>query len=295
MATLSEESQLTLARQIIQLDKVTPTGMKKYCERARKLLVDSANNVNPYDSFKPEVPTGYYLQPGTPQFDELEESGLDELEKTGFVLIAGGLGERLGFSSIKISLPVITIVEDYTYMQYYAEYALACKEIALKRNPKLDKDNFYVPFAIMVSSDTHDRTVELLEKNNYFGLGKDRVDIIKQENVPAMMDNSARLAFKDGKIDTKPHGHGDIHNLLFDSGVAKRWQVMGKEWMIFIQDTNALALKALTSMLGVSRKNNWEMNTVCVPRMPGESMGAICRLVNENDPEEEIVINVEYN
>jgi UDP-sugar pyrophosphorylase len=70
---------------------------------------------------------------------------------------------------------------------------------------------------------------------------------------------------------------------------------MGKEWMIFIQDTNALALKALTSMLGVSRKNNWEMNTVCVPRMPGESMGAICRLVNENDPEEEIVINVEYN
>lgn len=269
--------------------------MKKYCERARKLLVDSANNVNPYDSFKPEVPTGYYLQPGTPQFDELEESGLDELEKTGFVLIAGGLGERLGFSSIKISLPVITIVEDYTYMQYYAEYALACKEVALKRNPKLDKANFYVPFAIMVSSDTHDRTVELLEKNNYFGLGKDRVDIIKQENVPAMMDNSARLAFKDGKIDTKPHGHGDIHNLLFDSGVAKRWQSMGKEWMIFIQDTNALALKALTSMLGVSRKNNWEMNTVCVPRMPGESMGAICRLVNENDPEEEIVINVEYN
>jgi len=37
------------------------------------------------------------------------------------------------------------------------------------------------------------------------------------------------------------------------------------------------------------------MNTVCVPRMPGEKMGAICRLVDETDSSKEIVINVEYN
>ena len=70
---------------------------------------------------------------------------------------------------------------------------------------------------------------------------------------------------------------------------------MGKEWMIFIQDTNALALKVIHSILGVSRKNIWEMISVCVPRKPGEAMGAICRLVNENDPSDELVINVEYN
>ena len=37
------------------------------------------------------------------------------------------------------------------------------------------------------------------------------------------------------------------------------------------------------------------MNSVCVPRKPGEAMGAICRLVNENDASDELVINVEYN
>ena len=37
------------------------------------------------------------------------------------------------------------------------------------------------------------------------------------------------------------------------------------------------------------------MNSVCVPRKPGEEMGAICRLVNENDASDELVINVEYN
>ena len=47
----------------------------------------------------------------------------------------------------------------------------------------------------MVSDDTHDRTIQLLEKNNYFGLGKHRVDIIKQENVPALIDNNAQIAF----------------------------------------------------------------------------------------------------
>ena len=88
----------------------------------------------------------------------------------------------------------------------------------------------------MTSDDTYSRTMDLLEKNNFFGLGKERGDILKQENVPALIDNNATLVFneKEGKIETKPHGHGDIHNLLFDSGVAAKWREMGKEWMIFI-------------------------------------------------------------
>jgi UDP-sugar pyrophosphorylase len=104
-------------KQVVALNKVTPTGMAKYCERGRKLLADSAANKNPYDKFKPEVPTGVFLQPGEPEFDQFEEQGMAELAKVGFVLIAGGLGERLGFSSIKISLPVVTINEDgYSYL-----------------------------------------------------------------------------------------------------------------------------------------------------------------------------------
>jgi UDP-sugar pyrophosphorylase len=73
------------------------------------------------------------------------------------------------------------------------------------------------------------------------------------------MDNNSRIAIdlQEMKVITKPHGHGDVHNLLFDSGVAKKWLDMGKEWMVFIQDTNALACKAIPSVLAVSRKNNW--------------------------------------
>ena len=150
----------------------------------------------------------------------------------------------------------------------------------------------------MVSDDTHDRTVQILEENNYFDLDKSHVDIVKQENVPALLDNDGNMALSETgglKIITKPHGHGDIHTLLYQQGVAQKWLKMGKEWMIFFQDTNALALKTLPSVLGVSRKNNWEMNSIAVPRMPGEAMGAICRLVDQTDSSKEIVINVEYN
>ena len=146
-------------------------------------------------------------------------------------------------------------------------------------NPDLGAE-FFVPFGIMVSDDTNSRTLELLTKNNYFGLRQEQVFIMKQDMVPALIDNSAKLAVNDqGEIQVKPHGHGDIHNLLFESGIAAKWRDLGKEWMMFIQDTNALALKAVPSVLGVSKQNGFLMNSVCVPRKPGESMGAICKLL----------------
>ena len=226
----------------------------------------------------------------------MEQLGLQELSKLCFVLIAGGLGERLGFSGIKISLPVCTIKADYSYLKFYSQYALACQERAKKLDATLG-DDFFVPFGIMVSDDTHDRTIALLEANDFFGMKREQIEIMKQENVPALINNSAKLAVNEstGLVQTKPHGHGDIHNLLYGSGVAAKWRDMGKEWMMFIQDTNAPALRTVPSILGVSRQNNFVMNSVCVPRKPGEAMGAICKLVKEDESGDEVVINVEYN
>jgi UDP-sugar pyrophosphorylase len=280
------------------LDQVTPKGIKDYVERARNLLEDSKNNVNPFDDFKPEVPNGVDLKPNSKELKHYEKEGLKELTKTCFVLIAGGLGERLGYSGIKIDLPVSIIDDDYSYMRYYAEYILACRERALDHLEEgVSAESFHVPLAIMVSNDTESRTQALLDKNNYFGLNKDQVHLIKQENVPALIDNSANIAInkESMKVVTKPHGHGDIHNLLFDSKVAQKWKEQGKEWMVFIQDTNALAMKCIPSILGVSKEKGWEMNSITVPRKPGESMGAICKLVHSTDEAKSLVINVEYN
>lgn len=61
--------------------------MKTYIERAKKLLADSANDVNPYEGYEPLVPKGetvsFYEQP---HFDELEQIGMNEMKNACFVL-----------------------------------------------------------------------------------------------------------------------------------------------------------------------------------------------------------------
>jgi UDP-sugar pyrophosphorylase len=48
----------------------------------------------------------------------LEAEGIPELGKCAFVLVAGGLGERLGYSGIKIGLPV-DLVTETSFIEYY--------------------------------------------------------------------------------------------------------------------------------------------------------------------------------
>ena len=145
-----------MAEQIVKLNTVTPTGMKAYLERARGLLERSRLGVNPFASYKPEIPNGFFLKPGEQEFANYEAEGLKEAGKLGLVLIAGGLGERLGYSSIKIGLPVCTIQPDYCYLKYYTNYVHALREKALPTIPESQRDSFYVPFCILVSGDTHD-------------------------------------------------------------------------------------------------------------------------------------------
>lgn len=54
------------------------------------------------DGWKPSVPTGKKFEIGTPEYTKTEKKGIRELGKVGFVLVAGGLGERLGYSGAKV-------------------------------------------------------------------------------------------------------------------------------------------------------------------------------------------------
>ena len=53
------------------------------------------------------------------------------------------------------------------------------------------------------------------------------------------------------EVITKPHGHGDVHFLLHQSGLLRQWQSVGIEWLVFFQDNNPLYLNAVPPALGV--------------------------------------------
>jgi UDP-sugar pyrophosphorylase len=274
----------------MQLNETCPGdgGLIGYCERARRLLADSYEGVNSLQGWTPGIPVGKALQPGSASYAELEGLGAPELGSCGFVLVAGGLGERLGYRDIKLKLPT-DLCSGTCYLELY------CKQIlALEAKHGSGRK---VPLAIMVSDDTQEGTVSLLQKQGFFGLDPLQVHFMKQNKVPSILDNDGRIALQPGdlyKIMTKPHGHGDIHSLMHETGTAKKWLDAGVKWVVFLQDTNGLAMHTLAATIGVSVKLGLDMNSLAIPRKAKQAVGGIVKL-KHTETGREMTINVEYN
>lgn len=75
----------------------------------------SCSGKNSFDGYTPSIPSGVKLDYGEADFLEMEANGLTAAGHSAFVLVAGGLGERLGYSGVqrastkKTALPPPTI------------------------------------------------------------------------------------------------------------------------------------------------------------------------------------------
>lgn len=170
------------------------------------------------------------------------------------------------------------------YIQYYCEYIKAVERKTLAASGGGRKDK-YLPLCIMVSNDTKAPTMQLLKDNKCFGLRRRQIYIVQQgDGVPALTDNDAHFAMDPDdpfKVVTKPHGHGDIHSLLYKEGVTKEWQhKLNIKYIVLFQDTNGLAFHTLPLMLGVSEQHGFIMNSLCVPRKAKQAIGGIAKLTN---------------
>lgn len=145
---------------------------------------------------------------------------------------------------MQVSLPTET-ASGTSFLGLYVGQILALQRASCAPRP--------LPLAIMTSDDTHDATTALLEANAFFGAEPSQIVLMKQEKVPCLADNDATLALDEEdsyQLMTKPHGHGDVHSLLHDKGLANRWVDQGFEWVAFFQDTNALVFRGLLPSLG---------------------------------------------
>eukprot|EP00887_Chlorella_sp_A99_P004285 scaffold15.g4285.t1 len=168
--------------QLAHLDRSYAGGLVKYIANAQRLLRESKEGMNPFEGCTPSVPEGEKLDFGSTAFREFERRGveasawrLSDAGDAAFVLVAGGLGERLGYSGIKVALPLES-ASGTCFLQHYVESILALQAKAQARRPGRK-----LPLAIMTSDDTHQRTVDLLEARAYFGAERDQIILIKQE------------------------------------------------------------------------------------------------------------------
>lgn len=279
---IHEADKRRMLEALLKVDGAYPGGLRGYVENGRKLLAASREGKNPYEGLTPHHPDCVDLSGFGGSYLEQEGRGLEAAKGLVVVLVAGGLGERLGYPGIKIDIPV-EVTRSTTYLALYASWILAVSERVKRR----------IPFVIMTSRDTNQATLESLKRGRYFGLDPSQVHVLMQELVPAIVDNDAHLA-KEGPYNLvlKPHGHGDVHMLLHTSGLAARFLKEGRTHLAFIQDTNGQVTNALLAALGVSVAKGFHFNSVAVGRIPGEAVGALTRLKGNG---RDFTINVEYN
>lgn len=211
------------------------------------------------------------------KFNDVEQIGVQACKGAVFVLVAGGLGERLGYSGIKLSLET-NLCTNSSYLLLYIKYIQAMQYLSRQIN---NDNNINIPLVIMTSGDTDPMTRQLLIEKNYYGMDPNLVTIVMQDKVAALKDGNAGLALEDNDrwtIQTKPHGHGDVHQLLLREGLIDKWENDNKSHVIFLQDTNALVINSIMPTLGVSVLKKFDMNSICIPRLAGEAAGAITRL-----------------
>lgn len=289
-----DREKIAFLEQVYEQDQNYPGGLSTYRENARRLLEASKRGDNPFDGYKVSVPEGIQLDVESLTFAEKEKIGFENIEKMGVILVAGGLGERLGYDGIKVGIPLDLVTGD-VYLQKYVKEILALQRKAERRLGRKVR----IPFAIMTSDDTHDRTVALLEANGHFGMEEGQITLMKSGTVPAIQNNDGDFVLEKDeqgrdtyKLLSKPHGHGDVHMMMHKHGVAKRWLESGITHSLFIQDTNGQVFRAALAGLGVSLENDFDFNFLTVSRKAGEKAGAIAQLTKDGQTK---VGNVEYN
>jgi UDP-sugar pyrophosphorylase len=290
---VSPQEQKDFISQINKLDKACRGGIKDYLKRAKILLENSKKKINNFKDYKIEVPDDIpHIDIGSKEFYNLEKLGFNQIKDTVFVLVAGGLGERLGYKGIKIGLQN-ELVTLRTYIEVYTDFIKAYED-RIRKNEEISSD-WFIPFCIMTSGDTHEKTVSLLKNKKNFGMRPEQITIVKQNKLPAILDNECHLALRKDKflLETKPHGHGDVHYLLYQSGKVKKWIEEGKRYMVQFMDTNVLAFNCIPASLGSSVKYGFDINSVVVPRRPKDAIGIICKLTKKDGTS--YVQNVEYN
>ncbi|KAJ0393930.1 hypothetical protein P43SY_002877 [Pythium insidiosum] len=307
--------------QLLHFESWYPGGLNGYLTTASALFTSQTAGATPdasasaqdaLSTWVPSIPSlGAYSQPlsvDSALYQELEAEGLAAAADCAFVVVAGGLGERLGYSGIKLALPVETLTHT-SYLEYYIHHIRAL-EAALRDRGVCAQ----IPLAIMTSEATHDATQTFLEHHNWFGLPPAQITLLKQDVVPCLDARLKQSPPSDGPpspqlqlvvqpddpsrgrscLIMKPHGHGDVHTLLHSSGIARQWlDVQHKRFVHFIQDTNYLILNSTLPLLGATVRHDWAWAFTGVPRKAKDASGALVQFTSPQDPGHSMLCNIE--
>ncbi|GMV43588.1 MAG: UDP-glucose pyrophosphorylase [Myxococcales bacterium] len=186
--------------------------------------------------------------------------------KIATLLVAGGLGTRLGWDAPKGTFP-IGPVTDRTLFQHFAE-----THRALGR-----RYGRSIPWAIQTSGTNHAATWEFLQAHGWFGLDPTDVLLFPQGDLPAFDPSGRILLDPESHVIAQPDGHGGVFGALERRG-ALRWLAdRGVEHVFYFQVDNPLAPICDPAFLGHHALSGSRMSTLAVRKVdPAERVGVLC-------------------
>lgn len=266
---LEKYGQLHVLKYYEELDKKEQEALLKQIEQTdfdMLSLCHERETLNPRGEIRPI---------GVMQLPEIEAKkeeytkiGLDAIRagKVGAVLLAGGMGTRLGSDAPK-GVYNIGLTKEVYIFQRLIENLLDVVHQA----------QAWIPLYVMTSDKNHETTVAFFKEKEYFGYQADYVTFFMQDMAPASdYDGKVYMEAKH-KISTSPNGSGGWFLSMMKWGVADKAREAGVEWLNVFAVDNVLQRIADPCFVGATIATNSAVGAKVVRKnAPDERVGAMC-------------------
>lgn len=206
--------------------------------------------------------------------NELYEAGVETIKagKTAALLLAGGMGTRLGSDNPKGMYDIGITKPVYIFERIISNLLDVVKET-----------DTWIRLFIMTSEKNHEQTVSFLKEHNYFGYKEDKITFFKQDMAPAC-DFGGKLYMEDkDRISTSPNGNAGWYSSMVRAGLDKILTDEGIEWIDIFAVDNVLQRICDPCFVGATVLSNVSVGAKVVRKAaPDEKVGVMC--LEDNRP-----------
>ncbi len=200
--------------------------------------------------------------------DEFEAAGLTAIRegKVAALLLAGGMGTRLGLDKPKGSLNVGLTKELYIFQCLINNLMDVTKKAGKS-----------IPLYIMTSEKNDADTKEFFEEHNYFGYAKEDVAFFIQEMAAAVDYDGKLLLEEPGRLATSPNGNGGWFSSMAKAGLIEDLHARGVEWINLFAVDNVLQRICDPLFVGATILSGKVSGSKVVRKAdPYEKIGVLC-------------------
>lgn len=269
---LSSVEQETLAGQIESIDADLFLRLRKE-HRQQATAGDDAASKWAALAARAEPPHAMRLDGSGVSFsrEDARDAGKAALQagQVGMILVAGGLGTRLGFEQPKGMFPIGPL-SGRSLFQVLIEELLAVSR----------RHGTRIPLYVMTSPATDAATRTFLRENKNFGLSDDDLRIFSQATMWAVSSDFSHILLEaPGSLFLGPDGHGGMLSAFDRTGALAEVKRRGIKHLFYGQIDNPLLQVCDELLIGSHILAGSEMTTQVVPkRDPLERVGNVVQV-----------------